>query len=178
MAKAASKTITTKKPRIVPDPILDLISEARRRINEFDLAHGATRRLRQKIGEHNCGPAVVFGPEYFAYVNFGTEFHSVGQIDRGQKCAEIRLRKEIMGIQKELKRKRIGDVERVKYLAMIARDKLALHQIKEAADWLRAEWRRREVRSGTLRARSGFDRAAMRRIKASAAAVLAPRRNT
>jgi hypothetical protein len=60
-------------------------------------------------------------------------------------------------------------------LALIARDKFALHQIKEAADWLKAEWQRREDRSGRLRVKSGYEKAGTNRVIAESAAVRAVR---
>jgi len=97
------------------------------------------------------------------------------QIDEGRKFAERSVRKPLADRQKELKGKRISDAGRTNLLALIARDKFALQQIKEAAAWLKAEWRRREDRSTRLRVKSGFEKAATNRVLADSAAVLAVR---
>jgi hypothetical protein len=60
-------------------------------------------------------------------------------------------------------------------LALIARDKFALHLIKEAADWLKAEWQRREDRAGRVRVKGGIEKAWTDRIIAEHAAVAAVR---
>jgi hypothetical protein len=109
MPKATKKHTTAKQMRPAPDPIPGLISEARKRIDEWYLAGEVTRKLRAKLGDHNCRPAYVFGLEYFGHGMFGnTQYHSLSQIDKGRKFAEGRVRKSLAETQKELKRKRLG----------------------------------------------------------------------
>jgi hypothetical protein len=177
MAKAAKKHTTAKKIGPAPDPILDLIAHARKRLDEYYLAIAAARKLREKVGDHNCGPAEVFGlGEYFGHGMFGNmKYHSLRQIEEGREFAERRVRKPLAENQKVLKRKRIRDEVRVKLRALIARDKFALRQIKEAADWLKSEWQRQEDRSGRLRVKSGYEKAAFNRTNAETAAILAVR---
>jgi hypothetical protein len=176
MAKATEKHITPKQTGPAPDPILDLISQARKRIDEWDLAGEVVRKLRAKLGEHNCRPAQVFGLEYFGAGMFGNDhYHSLAQIDKGRKFAEGRVRKSLAETQETLKRKRISGEVRAKLLALIARDKFALHLIKEAADRIRAEWQRPEDRSGRLRVKSGLEKAWTRRVIAENAVLQAVR---
>ena len=61
MAEAAKKHTTPKKTGPAPDPILDLIAHAYKRLDEFYLACEVTRKLRAKVGDHNCRSAQVFG---------------------------------------------------------------------------------------------------------------------
>jgi hypothetical protein len=167
MPKATRKTTTPKKTGTAPDPILKLIADADRRLQEYRLAANEEAEIRSKIGERNSQRCFFRLPSRFDDFAAGFSYGNTKMLE-----ADV---KRIAGLAKEAIKESRRSLRRKRTSADAARDtieywKRHLQERKEARDWLDNEIRREETRRNRLWRTSGYGPARRRLVEAKAPA--------